>query len=174
MATLNPQKVVLAESASADNSAMSNAYYLLSNRNIKLKFVQRRGAEVLRDIGYIISMHEKYDDAGKIVAYYYQLQEKIPFYKIQSLSHKSENDKKLKENYGIETTHWLAYWKSDCLMPNISREDLVRKPVRVQYVARSTRYYKIMHDPPLRNFRNINVDDISLFESCEGSYQAEI
>lgn len=36
---LSPQEVVLAESALADNTAMSNAYYLLNNQGIKLKIV---------------------------------------------------------------------------------------------------------------------------------------
>lgn len=39
MAVLAPQKIVLAESALADNSAMSNAHYLLENRDIELKIV---------------------------------------------------------------------------------------------------------------------------------------
>lgn len=36
---LSPQEVVLTESALADNTAMSNAYYLLNNQGIKLKIV---------------------------------------------------------------------------------------------------------------------------------------
>ena len=39
LATLGPQKIVLAENALADNSAMSNAHYLLGNRGIELKIV---------------------------------------------------------------------------------------------------------------------------------------
>lgn len=39
MIDLSPQEVVLAESALADNTAMSNAYYLMDNRWIKLKIV---------------------------------------------------------------------------------------------------------------------------------------
>ena len=39
MAAYMPRKIVLAESALVDNSAMSNAYYLLENRNIELKII---------------------------------------------------------------------------------------------------------------------------------------
>ena len=39
LAALGPQKIVLAENALADNSAMSNAYYLLENLGIELKIV---------------------------------------------------------------------------------------------------------------------------------------
>ena len=39
MAALIPQKIVIAENALADNSAMSNAFYLLENKNIELKTV---------------------------------------------------------------------------------------------------------------------------------------
>ena len=39
LASLQPQKIVLAESSFADNSALSNAYYLLENRNIDLKIL---------------------------------------------------------------------------------------------------------------------------------------
>ena len=39
LAALGPQKIVLAENALADNSAMSNAHYLLGNRGIELKIV---------------------------------------------------------------------------------------------------------------------------------------
>ena len=39
LAALGPQTVVLAEKALADNSAMSNAHYLLENRGIALKVV---------------------------------------------------------------------------------------------------------------------------------------
>lgn len=39
MARYAPQKIVLAESALSDNSAMSNAYYLLENKNIELKII---------------------------------------------------------------------------------------------------------------------------------------
>lgn len=39
LAALEPQKIVLAENALADNSAMSNAHYLLENRGIELKIV---------------------------------------------------------------------------------------------------------------------------------------
>lgn len=39
MARYAPQKIVLAESALSDNSAMSNAYYLLEDRNIELKII---------------------------------------------------------------------------------------------------------------------------------------
>lgn len=39
MASLAPKKLVVAERALADNSAMSNAYYLLENRGIELKIV---------------------------------------------------------------------------------------------------------------------------------------
>lgn len=39
LAALKPQKIVLAENALADNSAMSNAHYLLENRRIELKIV---------------------------------------------------------------------------------------------------------------------------------------
>lgn len=39
MAGYAPQKIVLAESALSDNSAMSNAYYLLEDRNIELKII---------------------------------------------------------------------------------------------------------------------------------------
>lgn len=39
MVAASPQKIVLAERALADNSAMSNAHYLLDNRGIKLKIV---------------------------------------------------------------------------------------------------------------------------------------
>ena len=39
MARYEPQKIVLAESALSDNSAMSNAYYLLENKNIELKII---------------------------------------------------------------------------------------------------------------------------------------
>lgn len=39
LAALGPQKIVLAENALADNSAMSNAHYLLENRGIELKLV---------------------------------------------------------------------------------------------------------------------------------------
>lgn len=39
MASLAPKKLVIAERALADNSAMSNAYYLLENRGIELKIV---------------------------------------------------------------------------------------------------------------------------------------
>jgi len=39
LATLEPQKIVLADNALADNSVMSNAHYLLENRGIELKIV---------------------------------------------------------------------------------------------------------------------------------------
>lgn len=39
MAALQPNKIVLAESALFDNSALSNAYYLLENRGIELKII---------------------------------------------------------------------------------------------------------------------------------------
>ncbi len=39
MAALAPEKVVLAESALADDSALSNAHYLLENRGIELKLI---------------------------------------------------------------------------------------------------------------------------------------
>lgn len=39
MAALIPQKIVIAENALADNSAMSNAFYLLENKGIELKVV---------------------------------------------------------------------------------------------------------------------------------------
>jgi adenine-specific DNA-methyltransferase len=39
LAALGPQKIVLAENALADNSAMSNAHYLLENLGIELKIV---------------------------------------------------------------------------------------------------------------------------------------
>ncbi len=39
LAALEPQKIVLAENALADNSAMSNAHYLLENRGIELKII---------------------------------------------------------------------------------------------------------------------------------------
>lgn len=39
MAAYAPKKIVLAENALADNSAMSNAHYLLKNKNIELKIV---------------------------------------------------------------------------------------------------------------------------------------
>lgn len=39
LAALKPQKIVLTENALADNSAMSNAHYLLENRGIELKIV---------------------------------------------------------------------------------------------------------------------------------------
>lgn len=39
LAALKPQKIVLAENALADNSAMSNAHYLLENRGIELKII---------------------------------------------------------------------------------------------------------------------------------------
>lgn len=39
MAALFPQKIVVVESALADNSTMSNAYYLLNNRGIELKII---------------------------------------------------------------------------------------------------------------------------------------
>ena len=39
LAALKPQKIVLAETTLADNSAMSNAHYLLENRGIELKIV---------------------------------------------------------------------------------------------------------------------------------------
>ena len=39
LASLEPQKIVLAENALADNSVMSNAHYLLENRGIELKIV---------------------------------------------------------------------------------------------------------------------------------------
>lgn len=39
LAALGPQKIVLTENALADNSAMSNAHYLLENRGIDLKIV---------------------------------------------------------------------------------------------------------------------------------------
>lgn len=39
LASLQPQKIVLAESGFADNSALSNAHYLLENRDIELKLV---------------------------------------------------------------------------------------------------------------------------------------
>ena len=39
LASLKPQKIVLAESGFADNSALSNAHYLLENRGIELKVV---------------------------------------------------------------------------------------------------------------------------------------
>ena len=39
LAALKPQKIVLVENALADNSAMSNAHYLLENRGIELKIV---------------------------------------------------------------------------------------------------------------------------------------
>lgn len=39
MASLAPKKLVVAERTLADNSAMSNAYYLLENRGIELKIV---------------------------------------------------------------------------------------------------------------------------------------
>ena len=39
LAALEPQKIILAENALVDNSAMSNAHYLLENRGIELKIV---------------------------------------------------------------------------------------------------------------------------------------
>lgn len=39
LAALSPQKIVLAERSLADDSAMSNAHYLLENRGIELKIV---------------------------------------------------------------------------------------------------------------------------------------
>ena len=39
LTSLQPQKIVLAESGFADNSALSNAHYLLENRGIELKIV---------------------------------------------------------------------------------------------------------------------------------------
>lgn len=39
LASLQPQKIVLAESGFADNSALSNAHYLLENQSIELKVV---------------------------------------------------------------------------------------------------------------------------------------
>ncbi len=39
LTTLEPQKIVLADNALADNSVMSNAHYLLENRGIELKIV---------------------------------------------------------------------------------------------------------------------------------------
>lgn len=39
LAALGPKKIVLTENALADNSAMSNAHYLLGNRGIELKIV---------------------------------------------------------------------------------------------------------------------------------------
>lgn len=39
LAVLGPKKIVLIENALADNSAMSNAHYLLENRGIELKIV---------------------------------------------------------------------------------------------------------------------------------------
>ncbi|MBD5154245.1 MAG: site-specific DNA-methyltransferase [Oscillibacter sp.] len=39
MAALEPQKIVLAETAFVDNSVMSNAHYLLENRGIELKII---------------------------------------------------------------------------------------------------------------------------------------
>ncbi len=39
MASLAPKKIVVAERTLADNSAMSNAYYLLENRGIELKII---------------------------------------------------------------------------------------------------------------------------------------
>lgn len=39
MAALAPQKIVISENALADNSAMSNAFYLLENKGIELKVV---------------------------------------------------------------------------------------------------------------------------------------
>lgn len=39
LAALGPKKIVLTENALADNSAMSNAHYLLENRGIELKIV---------------------------------------------------------------------------------------------------------------------------------------
>ena len=39
LASLQPQKIVLAESGFADNSALSNAHYLLEDRGIELKIV---------------------------------------------------------------------------------------------------------------------------------------
>ena len=39
LASLQPQKIVLAENGFADNSALSNAHYLLENRGIELKTV---------------------------------------------------------------------------------------------------------------------------------------
>ncbi|MDD3000586.1 MAG: site-specific DNA-methyltransferase [Candidatus Riflebacteria bacterium] len=39
MAVLQPKKIVIAENALADNSAMSNAFYLLENKGIELKTV---------------------------------------------------------------------------------------------------------------------------------------
>ena len=39
LASVQPQKIVLAESGFADNSALSNAHYLLENRSIELKIV---------------------------------------------------------------------------------------------------------------------------------------
>lgn len=119
---------------------------------------------MLNLVGYIVSMHEKYDDDGKIVAYYYQLQEKLPLDKVFSLSHKSEDNEKLQKHYEVESTHWLAYWNSVCPLPDIARDDLLHHPIKVRCLASSTKYYERMQQPPLRNFRNINVDDISVFE----------
>ena len=39
MASFTPQKIVIAENALADNSAMANAFYLLENKGIDLKTV---------------------------------------------------------------------------------------------------------------------------------------
>ena len=39
MAALSPEKIVLAENALADDSALSNAHYLLENRGIELKLI---------------------------------------------------------------------------------------------------------------------------------------
>ena len=39
LASIQPQKIVLAESGFSDNSALSNAHYLLENRNIELKII---------------------------------------------------------------------------------------------------------------------------------------
>jgi len=107
--------------------------------------------------GYIVSMHEKLDKAGKAVAYFYQLQEKLSFHDVSKLSHIDEDEESLPANYAAEGTHWLAYWSSTCPLPGVTNDILARHPIKVQYSANSTTHHDTMQPVGLKNFRNINV-----------------
>lgn len=120
----------------------------------------------VRITGNIVEMHIL-QNGGKVEAYFYRLEEKVPKNILLQFARNEVAKKDIESYCDGEIAHYLSCWDEKDPLPNVSSDRFQKGPIKVRFSLSGSKHKPLISQFNLRNIRNLYADSIELLHDNE-------